>query len=106
MFLERGFEPNKLTSIGYADTRPELPSRTPTGAWDEAALGKNRRVVLRILEPKVDAIPMPVGNPGAAPVSAAVPAAVPNSGAASGSVANAPSVAAPPVAAPPATPAH
>ena len=59
MFLDQGFESDRLTAIGYADTRPQVPSRTPAGAWDDAALAKNRRVVLRILEPKVDSIPFP-----------------------------------------------
>lgn len=59
LFLERGFTPNNLTAIGYGDTRPRLPSRRPDGTWDEEALSKNRRVVLRILEPQVDSIPFP-----------------------------------------------
>lgn len=62
MFLSKGFPPSKMAAIGYADTRPELPSRTPAGEWDEAALAKNRRVVIRILRDKVEAIPMP-GEP-------------------------------------------
>lgn len=70
LFLDRGFQPDRLTAIGYADTRPELPARTPAGTWDEAALSKNRRVVLRILEPKVDFIPIPEA-PGAESAAAA-----------------------------------
>ena len=58
MFLEKGFAPNRMVAIGYADTQPEVPSRTPNGEWDETALAKNRRVVLRILEPLVDSIPI------------------------------------------------
>src|SRR5262249_44262168 len=46
MFLEKGFFPEKLTAIAYADTRPVEPSRTPAGEWNEAALTKNRRVVV------------------------------------------------------------
>jgi chemotaxis protein MotB len=76
MFLERGFAAEKLTSIGYADTRPELPSRTPSGTWDEPALAKNRRVVLRILEPGVDSIPFPTGVAPGAPASPGAPAAI------------------------------
>jgi len=59
MFLEDGFSSDHLTAIGYADTHPTAVARSPTGVWDEKALAKNRRVVLRILEPKVDAIPYP-----------------------------------------------
>ncbi len=59
MFLDKGYNPSLLTSIGYADTRPIAPARMPDGSWNETALAKNRRVVLRILEPKVDAIPFP-----------------------------------------------
>ncbi|OFZ82126.1 MAG: hypothetical protein A2583_07355 [Bdellovibrionales bacterium RIFOXYD1_FULL_53_11] len=59
MFLDKNFTPDKLTAIGYADTRPEYASRTPNGEWDEEALTKNRRVVIRVLEPRVDSIPYP-----------------------------------------------
>ncbi|OFZ71830.1 MAG: hypothetical protein A3K03_04395 [Bdellovibrionales bacterium RIFOXYD1_FULL_44_7] len=59
MFLENGFTSDRLTAIGYADTRPAVAARTPAGELDGVALAKNRRVVLRILEPKVDAIPYP-----------------------------------------------
>jgi len=59
MFLEHGFTPDRLTAIGYADTHPQAPAKTPNGNWDEEALGKNRRVVLRILEPNIDSIPFP-----------------------------------------------
>ncbi|MBY0471165.1 OmpA family protein [bacterium] len=60
MFLDKGFNPALLTSIGYADTRPaEKKTQLPNGLWDEAALAKNRRVVVRVLEPKMDSIPFP-----------------------------------------------
>ncbi len=58
-FMDKGFESDHLTAIGYADTRPVQASRTPAGALDEAAMTKNRRVVLRVLEPKVKSIPFP-----------------------------------------------
>lgn len=64
MFLERGYDPALLTAIGYADTRPRVPSRTPAGTWDEDALSKNRRVVLRILEPQIGSIPFPMPEEG------------------------------------------
>ncbi len=71
MFLDRGFSPERLTAIGYADTYPELPARTPSGEWDEGALTQNRRVVVRILDPSIDAIPFPEG-----PVQGPQPAGV------------------------------
>lgn len=61
-FMDKGFDPTHLTAIGYSDTRPVLPSRAPSGAWDDEAMAKNRRVVIRILEPKVSAIPFPEQN--------------------------------------------
>ena len=69
MFLARGFSPDHLTAIGYADTRPVVDSRTSKGTYDEKALAQNRRVVLRILEPSTDLdqslsqIPPPVSPP-------------------------------------------
>lgn len=59
MFLDKGFAPDRLTPIGYADTHPKIAARSDTGEWNETALAKNRRVVLRILEPQVDSIPLP-----------------------------------------------
>jgi hypothetical protein len=59
MFLDKGFTPDRLTAIGYADTYPQAQTRTLAGTYDKAALGKNRRVVLRILEPGVSSIPFP-----------------------------------------------
>ncbi len=57
MFLDRGYEPDHLTAIAYADTRPAAVERTPAGTLDEAAMAKNRRVVLRIMRPSADSIP-------------------------------------------------
>jgi chemotaxis protein MotB len=59
MFLDHGFNAEQLTAIGYADTHPQVNARTINGQWDEKALAKNRRVVLRILEPSNDSIPYP-----------------------------------------------
>jgi chemotaxis protein MotB len=59
MFLDHGFNADRVTAIGYADTHPQVNARTPTGHWNEAALVKNRRVVLRILDPTTDSIPYP-----------------------------------------------
>ena len=94
LFLEKGFRAEHLTAIGYADTRPVLPSRTlasapavnppdaPTAApsapaapvaaneapvgppalpshQEELELARNRRVVVRILDSRSEAIPFP-----------------------------------------------
>jgi chemotaxis protein MotB len=58
-FLDNHFSPDRMTSIGYADTRPEVNPRGADGSFDEALLAKNRRVVLRILRPEAVSIPMP-----------------------------------------------
>lgn len=59
LFLDQQFAPENMIAIGYADTHPEVIARTPAGNWDDSALAKNRRVVVRILEPNVDSIPFP-----------------------------------------------
>ncbi len=59
LFLERGFSPKQMAAIGYADTYPENVERSPAGEFQEAAMAKNRRVVVRILQPKTDYIPLP-----------------------------------------------
>jgi chemotaxis protein MotB len=59
LFLDGGFSPDRLTAIGYGDTRPEVSERNAEGNWVEENLARNRRVVVRILEPKVDSIPIP-----------------------------------------------
>ena len=57
LFLDQGFSAQNLLAIGYADTQPVEESRKTDGSWDESALAKNRRVVLRVLLPEVDSIP-------------------------------------------------
>ncbi|MBI4925911.1 MAG: OmpA family protein [Bdellovibrio sp.] len=59
LFIENGFEKERLTAISYSDAFPVVPERKPTGEFDEESLSKNRRVVIRILEPKQDSIPFP-----------------------------------------------
>ena len=80
LFLDHGFAQDRLTAIGYAHTRPWVNPRRADGTQDEKLLAKNRRVVLRILEPGNESIPYPVdpANPytkkfvpeGSAPASA------------------------------------
>lgn len=82
MFIDRGFNSSRLTAIAMADTRPVAPAR-PDGTWDEAALTKNRRVVIRILEPGTESVSIAEPHPTA-------PAGAPNQ-------ANPPSQAANPV---------
>lgn len=57
LFVEQGFRPDRLTAVGYGDARPLAPSRQSSGAWDEAALAKNRRVVLRVYRPDIEPNP-------------------------------------------------
>ncbi len=81
MFLDHGFHPENLLAIGYADTQPVAESRNADGSWNEEALAKNRRVVLRVMLPDVDSIPWKM-KPAAvvAPTAAVrVPATVINS---------------------------
>ncbi len=59
MFIDGGFSPNYLTAIGYADTHPQRLPEKSDKSWTPKELGKNRRVVLRILDPNADAIPFP-----------------------------------------------
>ncbi|HUP56415.1 MAG TPA: flagellar motor protein MotB, partial [Bdellovibrionota bacterium] len=59
MFLNQGYAADRLIAIGYADTRPRVPPRKADGSLDEEAFGKNRRVVLRIMEPGMEVIPLP-----------------------------------------------
>jgi chemotaxis protein MotB len=84
LFLEKGYNPKQLTAIGYADTYPEKTERNPAGEFVEENMSKNRRVVIRILQPKVDYIPLPDSDntgdrgaeaPAAAPAQSAAPAA-------------------------------
>ncbi len=71
LFIDKGFSAQHLTAIGYADTQPEVVDRNPAGVLDDSALAKNRRVVIRILEPKVEAIPFPEPATPAAPATSA-----------------------------------
>lgn len=57
VFIDRGFDYKKLIALGYADTKPEFEGRRPSGEWDEVALAKNRRVVIRVLDPETRSIP-------------------------------------------------
>ena len=59
LFRENGFSPMHLAAIGYGDTRPQSAERSPSGEFNEESLAKNRRVVVRILEPSVSGIPFP-----------------------------------------------
>lgn len=58
LFIDQGFPASRLVAVSYGDTRPEFASRRPDGTWDPQALARNRRVVLRIMDPGVVAIPL------------------------------------------------
>jgi len=68
-FIDHKFDPTKLLAIGYADTRPKFKDRTPSGEWDEAAMAKNRRVVIRVLHQEVETVPWS-REEGASPAAA------------------------------------
>jgi chemotaxis protein MotB len=83
VFLERGFEPQKMAALGYADTRPLKPSRLRSGEWDESALSENRRVVVRVFHDREQELPTQVALAGEAAAAAPLertPAAVPPKG--------------------------
>ncbi|MEN9722298.1 MAG: hypothetical protein RJB38_284 [Pseudomonadota bacterium] len=48
VFIEQGASPQSMAALGYADTRPVEKSYFPDGSWNEEALAKNRRVVIRV----------------------------------------------------------
>ena len=79
LFLENGFKASNLLAIGYADTQPVADSRNSDGSWNVENLGKNRRVVLRVLLPEVDTIPWNMKpTAGPAPASVVPPMAPPS----------------------------
>jgi chemotaxis protein MotB len=57
IFLEKDYYPEDLIAIGFADTRPLEDPRQPDGSWNEEALSKNRRVVIRVLRQTDDEFP-------------------------------------------------
>lgn len=75
LFLDKGYPAERLTAIGYGATRPIVATdRKPDGSWDEEALSKNRRVVIRVLEPQMDTIPMAESVKPVAPAAGTTPA--------------------------------
>jgi chemotaxis protein MotB len=63
-FLDEHFDPKQMTAVGYADTHPVAPDKNKDGSWNEANLAKNRRVVIRILDPAFHGM---VGSENASP---------------------------------------
>lgn len=49
-FQEAGFDPNSMISIGYGETRPEVPNNKPTGEPILENMQSNRRVVIKIFD--------------------------------------------------------
>ncbi len=76
LFLEQDFKPENLLAIGYADTQPVAESKNPDGSWNMENLGKNRRVVLRVLLPDVEQIPWRMSNQPVPPAETTAPAPV------------------------------
>lgn len=57
-FIDHKFQPNHMLAIGYGDTRPKETDRIPSsGELSDELMGKNRRVVIRVLHPDIHAIP-------------------------------------------------
>jgi chemotaxis protein MotB len=48
-FEDAGFLKSNLKVVGFGDSRPMVPNRTPDGKVIEENLVKNRRIVLRVL---------------------------------------------------------
>jgi len=46
IFQESGFKPDKLSALGYGETRPLVPNRDDSGSPIESNRSKNRRVVI------------------------------------------------------------
>lgn len=57
LFLDKGFKADQILAIGFGASRQQSPERTDSGKWDLDALAKNRRVVIRILQPETNTIP-------------------------------------------------
>ena len=47
--ISRGFDPTKMEAIGYAETRPMAPNRSPAGEPIAVNQAKNRRVFLKVV---------------------------------------------------------
>lgn len=47
-FENNNFSKSRLTAVGYAETRPELPNKNPDGTSNTENQSKNRRVVIKI----------------------------------------------------------
>jgi chemotaxis protein MotB len=48
LFETAGFDPNKLTALGYGSTRPAFPNRSPSGEAIPQNQARNRRVVILV----------------------------------------------------------
>jgi chemotaxis protein MotB len=59
MFVQEKFPADHLAALGYAETHPAVPPSGPNNTWTQADHDTNRRVVIRILEPGLTAIPLP-----------------------------------------------
>ena len=59
IFERSGFEPWRLMAIGYGSSRPAYPNRTPAGKVIADNQMLNRRVIIKVLLPEVEAAPPP-----------------------------------------------
>ncbi|MBC7457475.1 MAG: flagellar motor protein MotB [Bdellovibrionaceae bacterium] len=47
-FEQQGFSKKRLTAVGYAETRPEVPNENPDGSLNTENQAHNRRVVIKV----------------------------------------------------------
>jgi chemotaxis protein MotB len=72
VFGDSGFAKDKLTAVGYGETRPVVPNRDPSGVPIPANRSQNRRVVIKLQ--KQDPL-VPQAAPGAQGAASADPGA-------------------------------
>ena len=69
-FIDKGFQPEQLSAVGFADSRAN-PSPAPPDADDEERLSRNRRVVIRVFEAEAPMAEYSAGAPSRIPAAAA-----------------------------------
>ncbi len=65
LFTDNGYKGENLLAIGFGETRAIGSPKNADGSWNEEALAKSRRVIIRVLLPGADSIPWQAENPEA-----------------------------------------
>lgn len=60
-FITRGYPPENLIALGYADTRPAFPNKDASGQPIPENQARNRRIVMNILHPAGTNVPLGFG---------------------------------------------